>query len=91
MVMALVTNFLFHLFFSKVSFDEQDCVLGVHGDVGYLLGSILSQLGGCLYYLLDWEGGSSLLDLFPSKFCMAIRLYYLMNLSLTCKSYIRIV
>jgi hypothetical protein len=45
-----------------------------HGDVGYLLGFVLSQLGGCLFYLLNWEGGSSLLDLFPSMFCMAIRL-----------------
>jgi hypothetical protein len=65
-VIAGGTDFLLFLFFSKVSFDEQDCVLGVQGDVGYMLGFVLSQLGGCLYYLLNWEGGSSLLDLFPS-------------------------
>jgi hypothetical protein len=62
------TDFLLFLFFSKVSFDEQGCALGVHGDVGYMLSFVLSQLGGCLYYLLNWEGGSSLLDLFPSMF-----------------------
>jgi len=80
-VIALGTNSLFLLFFSKVSFDEQDCVLGAYGGVGYMLGFVLSQLGGCLYYILIWEGGSSLLDIFPSMLCMAIRLCYLMNLS----------
>jgi len=57
-VIAFGTNFL-NFFLSKVSFHQRGCVLGVHGNVGYLLSFVLSELGGCLYYLLNWEGGSS--------------------------------